>query len=366
MLDWLGQELTGYWGPLRLLNSHLFLASIGALTAAAVNFLVLGSRFRSVLPLDRGKFHAVEGDSARGKPTAAGFLFIPVTLFISLLFLPFKLDYLALFGLIFAAMLSGYFDDRSSRPWGEYRKGALDLVIALLTAIVLFGFEPVEIWLPFYAPKMAPVLSGATEVALIDPIMIAPSLYLPVATVILWVSINATNCSDGVDGLSASLLTFAYLCLGGLLYGVVGHQKIADYLLVPFYPDGAEWAILACCFSGALCSYLWYNAHPSHLLMGDAGSRPLGLLLGILVLVAGNPFLILVMGVILLANGATGLVKVALLRFFKVGLFMKIRFPLHDHFRQNHNWSNTQVLVRFLILQGFLTALLIVLFLKIR
>ena len=365
MLDWLGQQFTGFWGPFRLLNSHLFLATLGAMAAAVVNYLLL-DRFQKKLPPDRGKDLAVEGDKSRGKPTAAGVIFIPVTLVIGLLVVPFRLDYLAIFGLVFLAMLSGYYDDRAAKPWGEYRKGFFDLVIASLAAIAIFGFDPVEIWLPFYAPKVAGVVASGLDPAGLQPLLISSGYYLPLATVILWVSINATNCSDGVDGLSGTLLAFAFLCLGGLLYGVVGHQEISAYLLVPFYPDGADWAILSFTFIGALFAYLWFNAHPSHLLMGDAGSRPLGLLLGILVLAAGNPFLILVTGMILLANGATGLVKVALLRFLQVGIFKKVRFPFHDHCRENWGWSNTQVLVRFMILQALLTPLLIVLFLKIR
>jgi phospho-N-acetylmuramoyl-pentapeptide-transferase len=117
---------------------------------------------------------------------------------------------------------------------------------------------------------------------------------------------------------------------------------------------------------GCLAGYLWHNAHPSAVLMGDAGSRPMGLLLGMLVLASGNPFLIFVVASVVLVNGGTGLLKVALLRFFKIGIFHQVRYPLHDHFRQQHGWSNTQVLVRFMLLQAVGTPLLLVLLLKVR
>ena len=154
--------------------------------------------------------------------------------------------------------------------------------------------------------------------------------------------------------------------LAGFLYGVVGHREVARYLLVPHYQDGATWAILAFVMAGCLAGYLWYNANPSKVLMGDAGSRPMGFLLGSLVLACGNPILIFVVAGVVLVNGATGILKVALLRFFKIWIFKEIRYPLHDHFRHNKGWSNTQVLVRFMLLQAVGTPLLLVVLLKIR
>ena len=124
--------------------------------------------------------------------------------------------------------------------------------------------------------------------------------------------------------------------------------------------------VMAFVMSGCLAGYLWHNSYPSAVLMGDAGSRPIGLLLGILVLACGNPFLILVVAFMVLVNGATGMIKVALLRFFKIGIFRQIRYPLHDHVRHKLGWSNTQVLVRFMLLQAVGTPILLVLLLKVR
>ena len=80
----------------------------------------------------------------------------------------------------------------------------------------------------------------------------------------------------------------------------------------------------------------------------------------------GNPFMILVVSGVLLVNGGTGLVKVALLRFAKVRILHNVRFPLHDHVRQNGSWSNPQVLVRFTVLQVMLAMVLLLLLIKIR
>ena len=85
-----------------------------------------------------------------------------------------------------------------------------------------------------------------------------------------------------------------------------------------------------------------------------------------IVLASGNPFLVLIVLTVVLVNGGTGLLKVALLRFFRIPIFRDVRYPLHDHMRKNLGWSGTQVLVRFMLLQAIGTPLLLVLMLKLR
>src|SRR5258708_31338108 len=90
--------------------------------------------------------------------------------------------------------------------------------------------------------------------------------------------------------------------------------------------------------------------------MGDAGSRAIGFLLGVLVVATGNPFILLIVSGVVLINGGTGLVKGALLRFGKISVFRSVRFPLPPHVRHNRAWSNAQVLLRFSVLPGVLTS----------
>lgn len=351
MLYWLGEWLVREWGdgPYRLLTSRLVLASLGFGAASAITWWFL-PRMSRLLPGDRGREFAVGAEKSRGKPTGAGVLFVPIYLGIVILVTPFEMAYLEVCGCVLLAMLSGYFDDRAVTAWGNYRKALADVVIAFATALAISQGQPAEMWLPI-----------SKEV-----LVVSPAVYLACATVLLWVSINATNCTDGVDGLSGSLLLLAYFYLGAILYLVVGHKQVAGYLLLPHAEDGADWGIMAFTLMGTLLAYLWYNANPSHLLMGDAGSRALGLLLGVFVLATGNPFLIVIVAGVVLVNGATGLLKVALLRFFKIGIFRSVRFPLHDHCRHKWGWSGSQVLLRFMILQAVLTPILIVLLIKVR
>ena len=104
-------------------------------------------------------------------------------------------------------------------------------------------------------------------------------------------------------------------------------------------------------FVGCSLGYLWFNATPSLLMMGDAGSRAIGLFIAIAVMKTGSPFLYLLVAFVLMLDGGLGLVKVALLRFLKIKILTKIRTPLHDHVRKNKNWSNAQTVFKFAIIQ---------------
>ena len=194
----------------------------------------------------------------------------------------------------------------------------------------------------------------------------AAALAIPAGTALIWLAINAMNCNDGVDGLSGSLASITLASLAGLLYIVIGNVEVADYLRVPHNPAAAEWALVAFTMVACLFGYLWYNAPPSSVLMGDSGSRPIGLLIGALVAVSGNPVILLVCGLIILANGATGLAKVLLIRLFRIRILRDVQFPLHDHARKNLGWAGTQVLFRFSLIHFAVTALLLTLLLKVR
>jgi phospho-N-acetylmuramoyl-pentapeptide-transferase len=349
LLYYLGELLADLAGPLRLLTSYFFLAGLGTAAGGLLTWWLL-PRFWHLLPIDRGREYAVDAHVNVGKPVSAGLVFIPIFIVISLLVVPFEWRYVETVVCVAVAMTVGFLDDHSEKGWSEYRLGAVDLVIAIAASVIICQMEPFVIWLP---------LSKA-------PIELSPYLFIPMATILIWVSINATNCTDGVDGLSASLSAMSTVFLGAILYGIVGHYEISQYLLVPHYTLGSDWGIMAFVMVGVLSGYLWHNSYPSAVLMGDAGSRPIGLLLGMLVLATGNPFLILVVAYVILVNGATGMVKVALLRFLNIGIFGKIRYPLHDHMRHNLGWSNSQVLIRFMLLQAVGTPILLVLLLKVR
>lgn len=388
MLPFLAPYLTKIWGPFRLLESYIVLISLGASCSALLSWWLL-PRLWHLLPRDQGKPFVKDSKDAKGKPTGAGAILVAIFTLILALVLPPTWRHWSLALCLIACMMTGFFDDCSEKPWGEWKKGSLDMFIAVIAAAILCAGKPMTIWLPFFK---GPATDGG--------FVLSPWLYIPAAAVLLWFCINAVNCSDGVDGLAGSLSLLTLFSMGAFLYGIVGHTVVAKYLLLPHYPDGARWAVIIYVVCGGLAGYLWHNANPSAVLMGDAGSRFLGLLIGLSVLAAGNPFLALAVAPILLANGGGGMCKLLMLRLFRkfgydtrpparnqvtpnpganfasdaeadrqilpVRLAHSCRFPFHDHCRKNWSWSNTQVLVRFMLLQTLATPLLFLILIKLR
>ena len=358
MLYYLGQYLQTFFGPARLFQSYAVLITI-ALYLGFFLSVKLIPKFYDFLPHDRGREFTLKdnAEAAKGKPTGAGFVFVTIFVLLCFLLVPFSVTRGLIVLLTWLTMLTGFLDDRSVTSWGEYLKGFLDLLISVVASFILYyGLKKlspdgvVRFWLPFISNHLA----------------VNPVVYIIISTILLWASINTTNCTDGVDGLSSSLVLIALLTLGAAFYFIFGHIGISSYLLVPHFSAGANWAIMIFAMSGVLMGYLWHNAFPSKCLMGDAGSRALGFFIGVCVMVSGNPFMILATSSIIFINGGMGLLKVFLLRFFKIKIFENIRFPLHDHMRKNRGWSPTQVLLKFMIMQILITIAMFGLFFKIR
>lgn len=358
MIYYLGQYLQQFWGPARLLQSYAVLITVALYLGYFVTYKMI-PKFYDKLPHDRGREFTIKenAEAAKGKPTGSGIVFITIFVLICFLLVPMSWVRATILVLTWLTMLTGFLDDRSTTSWGEYLKGALDLIISLGTSFVLYfgmkGLSPdgvVRFWLPFISNTVA----------------VHPAVYIVICTILLWASINTTNCTDGVDGLSATLVLLALMTLGVVFYFIIGHTDISEYLLVPHFEPGAPWALMIFTLAGVVMGYLWLNAFPSHCLMGDAGSRALGYFLGVCIMISGNPFLCFITSSIIFVNGGMGLLKVFLLRFFKIKIFEKIRFPLHDHMRKNRGWSPTQVLIKFTIIQILITCAFLGILFKIR
>ena len=273
-----------------------------------------------LLPKDAGRAYAHDGKLSAGKPRGAGFIFVLVFLGVSLLCGDITRENLIYLVLITAAMMTGFLDDCAKTPWGEYKKGLLDFLIAVMIAVTFVNFNSTTVYL---------AMTNQT-------IEIPPVIFGLLTVILVWVSINVTNCSDGVDGLSGTLSIISLLTL---------------YIIMKLAGTDMEFGYFVLLFVTCILGYLWFNATPSILMMGDAGSRAMGLVIAIAALKCRSPFLYLLAALVLILDGGLGLVKVALLRFLKIKILANTRTPLHDHVRKVWNWSNTQAVYRFAIIQ---------------
>ncbi|MCI8432970.1 MAG: phospho-N-acetylmuramoyl-pentapeptide-transferase [Lachnospiraceae bacterium] len=277
-------------------------------------------KLQNRLPKDAGREFAHDGKLSAGKPRGAGIIFVLCFAAAVVLFVPLDPELVIYLILIVVSMMTGFLDDASKTPWGEYKKGFLDLCVAAMVAMTFLKYNP-----------------GTVELALFHVQLTIPPVVFAVLTVILvWVSVNVTNCSDGVDGLSGTLTIISVMTI---------------YIIDRVLGRGEDFSFLILLFGVCILGYLWYNATPSRLLMGDAGSRAMGLFISIAILKTGSPFLYIPVVLVLILDGGLGLVKVALLRFLKIRILKNVRTPLHDHVRKVWGWSNTQTVFRFAIIQ---------------
>lgn len=295
------------------------IAFIGVLAAYGLTCILLHF-CGNLLPRDGGRDYAVDGKLSQGKPRGAGFVFILVFAVALFLFLPIDRERSIYVILTIAAMLTGFLDDCAKAPWGELKKGILDLLISVMIAVTYINFN-----------------GSTVSVACLDLQFELPKIvFVILATLLVWVSINVTNCADGVDGLSATLTS---VTLMSFYFTASSTALPGDYRYMTLL-------MVAC-----LLGYLWYNATPSTMMMGDAGSRAMGLFIAVIALKSGFVLLYIPFAIVLILDGGLGLLKVSLLRFLKIRILKNTRTPLHDHVRKNLGWSNTQTVYKFAIIQ---------------
>jgi phospho-N-acetylmuramoyl-pentapeptide-transferase len=295
------------------------LAFAGVIFAFAATVAATG-KLAVFLPKDAGREFAHDGKLSAGKPRGAGIIFVLAFVISALIFAPLTPEIIIYLILITICMMTGFLDDASKTPWGEYKKGFLDLCVAALVAFTFLKYN-----------------SNVVELALFHvKFTLHPVIFGILAIILVWTSVNVTNCSDGVDGLSGTLTIVTLMTI---------------YFIDRLKDTAGNFSFLILLFSVCILGYLWYNATPSRLMMGDAGSRAMGLFISIAILKTGSPFLYIPVALVLILDGGLGLLKVSLLRFLKIHILTNVRTPLHDHVRKVWGWSNTQTVYRFAIIQ---------------
>ena len=318
---------------IEFLNTPLF-AAIWCLLAFAATAVLIPA-LRKVLPRDHGREYAFNGALSEGKTRGAGIVFTLVFVVFAVAARGFKPEFLIYGALLLGEMLTGYLDDRSEKPWDEYKKGILDLIFALCVSLTFAHYNPQLVCLDF-GVKVVPL---------------AKWLFVPLATIFIWIVINAVNCADGIDGLCGTLSINTLV-----FYGV---------LSVAFFGFGGDTVSLGL-MAAVISAYLLRNTEPSTVLMGDAGSRAIGMYLALAALRLGNALFAVPLCIVFLVDGLAGIFKIACIRIFKFNPLKKVLTPVHDHLRKNKNRSGAQVRYTFNAFQAIVSILFVTLMLWLR
>lgn len=192
-------------------------------------------------------------------------------------------------------------------------------------------------------------------------------VYVLVVIFIITAVSNGANITDGIDGLAAGTSVIIGIALAILAY-VSGNKVISQYLNVMFIPNSGELAVFCAAFVGACIGFLWYNAYPAQVFMGDTGSLMLGGVIATLAIVIRKEMLIPVLCGIFLIENVSVIIQVGYFKYTKrkygEGRRVFLMSPLHHHF-QKKNYHESKIVIRFLIV-GIILAVLSLVTLKLR
>ncbi len=165
-------------------------------------------------------------------------------------------------------------------------------------------------------------------------------------------SSNAVNLTDGLDGLAIMPTVMVGAALGIITY-LTGNAVYAKYLFIPYIPGAGELTVFCGALAGAGLGFLWFNAYPAEVFMGDVGALALGAALGAVAVVARQEILLFIMGGVFVAETVSVMIQVGWFKYTKrrygQGRRILLMAPLHHHFEQS-GWKETQVVVRFWII----------------
>jgi phospho-N-acetylmuramoyl-pentapeptide-transferase len=377
MLYWLFYEtLYPHFSPLRVFGYVTFRTAAASLVALFLS-IVLGPWFiRRLREFQIGQHIREEGPKSHqkkaGTPTMGGVLIVVSIVVPTLLLTNLRNPYvwLALFGLLsFGAI--GFWDDlikvrrRQNLGLSGRLKFALQCMVACLTGVALLVLHARG----GYSTAMnVPFLKGYQPELLIHS-WLGNSLTYPLAYVLFFAFLmlvivgasNAVNLTDGLDGLAIGLMIIAAAAMTVLTY-VSGHAVFATYLGLARLPGAAELSIFCGSMMGASIGFLYYNAHPAEVFMGDVGSLALGGGLGVVAVLIKQEILLLAVGGVFVLEALSVILQVASFKLRGKRIFKMA--PLHHHF-EALGWQESKIIVRFWI-AGLVMALFALTTLKLR
>ncbi|MCH8328387.1 MAG: phospho-N-acetylmuramoyl-pentapeptide-transferase [Candidatus Marinimicrobia bacterium] len=359
MLNFFLEPLRDYYSGFNLIRYITFRGAAAAALALLITFWVAPAIIRRLTRMQIGEAINPTGpqthQTKKGTPTMGGIIILLAVLIPTLLLARLDEPYVqmailavAWMGLI--GLLDDYLKDVRKYPDGLVARYKLtgQVVLGLIIGswLYLWPANPdirSSIGLPFVA-------NGSLDLGV---------LYIPVVVFIITGASNAVNITDGLDGLAAGLMAIAVLTLGAIAY-VMGRVDFSDYLNIFYLPGAGELFIFAMALLGACIGFLWYNAKPAEIFMGDTGSLALGAALGTMAVILKQEILLAIIGGMFVAEMLSVIIQVSYFKYsrWKTGEGRRIfrMAPLHHHFELS-GWPENRVVVRFWIM-GIMLALI--------
>ena len=278
----------------------------------------------------------------QGTPTMGGIAIISSVIGSCLLWGDLSNQYLliAMFVTIGCALL-GFADDylKVSKYNTKGVAGKIKLVCQLSIALIA------GLWVQYVSP-----VDYGSHVALPfvkDLLLNLGWFYLPFIAVVIVGASNAVNLTDGLDGLAIVPIILVSACFALIAY-ITGSSKFAHYLQVQYVENSAELAVFCAAMIGAGLGFLWYNAQPAEIMMGDVGSLACGGALGIVSVIVKHEIVLAITGGVFVMEALSVIIQVYYFKFTKGKRFFKMA-PIHHHF-EKCGWSESKVVIRFWIL----------------
>ena len=341
-----------------------FRTAFAALTALLISFILGPWLIEKMTHIKLGQYIREEGPKSHqqkaGTPTMGGILINLAILIPTILWADIFNPYIWIILFVtFAYGAIGFVDDyrklakKRSMGLSAKEKFTMQIVVALLAGLAIALLPSIHnnystvITFPFLKPDLFKLNLGYAYIGLIIVIIVGAS--------------NAVNLTDGLDGLAIGSTLIAAVTYTILTYAA-GNFRVADYLRIAWVPQAGELAVFCGAMVGASLGFLWFNAHPAEIFMGDVGSLALGGAIGCLAVMIKQEILLVLVGGLFVIEALSVIIQV--ISFKTTGRRVFKMSPLHHHFELS-GWKETKVVVRFWIV-AIIFALLSLATLKLR
>jgi phospho-N-acetylmuramoyl-pentapeptide-transferase len=348
LAQWLGQDVRTF----NVFNYITLRAVLAAMTALFISFMLGPWMIRKLTAMKIGQSVRTDGPQTHlvkaGTPTMGGALILTSIGITTLLWGDLHNAYVWV--VLFATLGTGaigWVDDYRKvvykNPDGLSAKAKMfwQSLIAISVGLYLWHIAELpqqsELILPFFKHAVFP-LTFTTYMLLTYFVIVGSS--------------NAVNLTDGLDGLAIMPTVLVASALGVFSY-VAGHAVFAKYLGIPHIPGASELAVFCSAIAGAGLAFLWFNAYPAEVFMGDVGALALGAALGVVATIVRQEAVLFIMGGVFVVETLSVAAQVSYFKYTKwrtgTGKRIFLMAPLHHHFEQK-GWKETQVVVRFWII----------------